>query len=150
MDETLGMIHQFNSFIHSFSQSITTNCTPVPTMPSTVLNVIPELTICYALEDFCIQLTHTTIPMWQVLARSNLPMRNLLRVTHLLNRISTKISNLTAGALNCLAKPGGQVRLTSPIMTISSLLYFVFVHLPLTGFVLPSKVHRIREPQPTE
>ena len=64
MDETLGMIRQFNSFTHSFSQSITTNCMPVPTMPSTVLNVIPELTICYALEDFCIQLTHTTIPMW--------------------------------------------------------------------------------------
>lgn len=33
IDETLAMICQFNSFIHSFSQSITTNCTPAPTMP---------------------------------------------------------------------------------------------------------------------
>ena len=46
------LIKFIHSFIHSVSQSITSNCTPAPTMPGTVLSVIPELTICHTLEDF--------------------------------------------------------------------------------------------------
>lgn len=93
---------------HSISQSVNKqhikHC--APTMPGNVLGVVPALTICHLLKTFAfISVNSCNHPyvVGTITLISDLQMRNLLKVAHLLSRIQTQAFNPTAVDLSCSA-----------------------------------------------